>query len=63
MLGESGWEVCGGEASDPSVMFFLQRLGRWRRECHAEGGDLETQLSINCREKAPRVNTGPNLTH
>lgn len=47
MLGESGWEACGGEASGPSVMFFLQRLRAWRREGHAEGGELEVLLSIN----------------
>lgn len=36
---------------------------RWRNECHAEGGELEVLLSVNCRDKAPRVFTGPNLTH
>ena len=36
---------------------------RWRKECHAEGGELEIQLSINCQDEAPQVFTGPDLAH
>lgn len=34
---------------------------RWQKQCHAEGGEMEIVLSINCWNKAPRVFTGPNL--
>lgn len=37
---KSGWRVCCGEESDPSVMLFSPlEAQRWQKECHAERDD------------------------
>lgn len=46
-----GGGAAGGEAS----RFLGGDALRWRRECHAGGGEAETQLSINGGYKAPRA--------
>lgn len=64
--GESGWDAWGGELSDPSEAFFLQRCwgGGWQKERHAEEGGLEILLSINCRDKGSTIiHDCPNLSH
>lgn len=44
------------------VFFFPSETQRWRVECHAEGGEMEILLSINCLDKAPRVFTMVQLS-
>lgn len=50
MLGESGWEVCGGEVSNPSVMFFLQTLRGGEKRATRREVKKEILLSVSRRD-------------